>query len=431
MQTTGPAGILHRAEAGAAGRLRSARQPRPAITGPVAVVIAPGQRIETTGKSDTAAMQDRGLPLRAAAAAEAVTPETLVLSVGHQLRQQANRLAEGVVACEFQRFPGLRMRYGPVGGTRSREDTVLHIEYLADALDAHSPALFNDYIGWVKVLTQHRGVLGDDLAHHLECMAETLQQRMPAPVSGAAVEMIERALAALPAMPDTSASLVDSAERLSPLAARYLHSLLGGYRQAAGRLVFDAAARGEPVRELYLQVFQPALREVGRLWQMERVSVSQEHFCSAATQVVMAQLLPCAGAAARCGRSVVVACVRGDLHEVGARMVGDFFEMAGWDAYFCGADTPAADTVQSVVERRADVLAVSTTMGYHLHRTRELIDAVRAEPRCAGLRVLVGGLPFNIDPALWHTLGADGTASDAEAAVRLATTWMAGAGPRR
>ena len=37
--------------------------------------------------------------------------------------------------------------------------------------------------------------------------------------------------------------------------------MLGGYRQAAGRLVFDAADRGEPIRHVYLQVFQPALRE--------------------------------------------------------------------------------------------------------------------------------------------------------------------------
>lgn len=114
----------------------------------------------------------------------------------------------------------------------------------------------------------------------------------------------------------------------------------------------------------------------------------------------MAQLLAQAGAAAPCGRTLVVACVSGESHEVGARMVGDFFEMAGWDAYFCGANTPTQDIVQSVVERRADVLAVATTMGCHLHLTLELIDSVRADPRCAGLRILVGGLPSNVDPSL-------------------------------
>ena len=110
-------------------------------------------------------------------------------------------------------------------------------------------------------------------------------------------------------------------------------------------------------------------------------------------------------------------------------MVGDFFEMAGWDTYFCGANTPHAAVVQSVVERAADVLAVSATMGYHLHVVQDLIEAVRADPRCARVRVLVGGHPFTVDPALWRTVGADGTAADADAAVALAGHWLAGSAP--
>lgn len=105
--------------------------------------------------------------------------DTLVLSAGCQLRAQASPLAEAVVACEFHQHPSLRERYGPVGSMRLREDTVQHLSYLADALDAHSPALFNDYIGWVKVLMLQRGVASEDLVHHLECMAATVQALPP------------------------------------------------------------------------------------------------------------------------------------------------------------------------------------------------------------------------------------------------------------
>ena len=355
--------------------------------------------------------------------------DTLVLSAGHQLRDQAGALADAVVACEFGRHPTLRARYGATGRARSREDSVYHFSCLADALDTHSQALFDDYVGWVKALLQAYGVLGEDLDHHLVCMADVVRAQMPPRVAVAAVVMIEGARAALPVMPSTTASFLDPRQRLAPLAREYAHALLGGYRGAAGRLVFDAAERGEPISQLYLQVFQPALREVGRLWQMKKISVAQEHFCSAATQVVMSQLLPRASAAERCGRVVVVACVSGDLHEVGARMVGDLFEMAGWDSYFCGANTPHAALLQSVVERAADVLAVSATMGYHLHAVQDLIEVVRADPRCTRLRVMVGGHPFSVDPVLWRTVGADGTADDAEAAVALAGQWLAGPPP--
>ena len=355
--------------------------------------------------------------------------DTLVLSAGHQLRDQAGALSDGVVACEFGRHPKLRTRYGPTGRIKSRRDTVCQFLCLADALDASSPALFNDYIGWVKVMLQQCGGHDQDLEHHLVCMAEVVLEQMPAPVAASAVAMLDGARAALPSMPSTATSFLDTGQRLSPLAREYVQALLGGYRQAAGQLAFDAAERGEPVRHLYLQVFQPALREIGRLWQTKKISVAQEHFCSAATQILMSQLLPRAVAAERCGRSVVVACVSGDLHEIGARMVGDFFDMAGWDTYFCGANTPHDAFVHSVVERAADVLAISATMGFRLHAVQNLIETIRAEPRCARLRVMVGGHPFNVDPALWRTVGADGTAADADAAVALAGHWLAGSAP--
>jgi MerR family transcriptional regulator, light-induced transcriptional regulator len=364
--------------------------------------------------------------MNANSSGQGVTGGTPALSAGYQLSDQAAALSDAVVACEFGRHPELRARYGPSGRTRSRQESVHHFRHLAAAVDANSQPLFNDQIGWVKVQLHHCGGYGEDLDHHLVCMAEAVREQMPPPVAAPAVAMIEGARAALPAMPSTTTSFLDAGQPLSPLAREYVQALLGGYRQAAGQVVFRAAEQGESVRKLYLQVFQPALHEVGRLWHMKRITVAQEHFCSAATQVVMSQLIEPTLDAERRGHTVVVASVSGELHEVGARMVGDFFEMAGWDTYFCGASTPHAAVVESVVERDADVLAVSATMGYHLHAVRELVGALRDDPRCARVRVMVGGHPFNVDPALWRMVGADGTAADADAAVALASQWVAG-----
>ena len=355
---------------------------------------------------------------------EIVVMDAAVRSAGGQLRDQAATLAGAVVACTFGRHPEMRARYGPAGRTQSRQDAFDQLAYLADALDVDSPALFDDYIGWLKVVRAGCGAGSNELGQHLVCMAEVVRDELPAAAGKAAVAMIEGALASLPAMPDTTSSALDADDRLTGLASEYVHKLLGGYRSAGGRLAYEAVERGESVRQLYLRVLQPALREIGRLWQLSKINVAQEHFCSAATQVVMAQLLTRAKPAERCGHRVVVACIDGELHELGARMVGDFFEMAGWDTYFCGASTPNAACIESVVEREAEVLAVSTTMGYHLHALQELIRSVRADPRCAGVRILVGGYPFAIEPALWRKVGADGAAADAEAAVGLAGSWV-------
>ena len=128
----------------------------------------------------------------------------------------------------------LRARYGAAGRTKSRQDAVYHFLHLADALDTNSPALFNDYIGWVKVLLQHLGVSSEDLDHHLECMADVVREQMPAPVAASAVAMIEGARTALPAMPSTTASFIDPGQRLSPLVHEYVHNDAGWLPTSGG-----------------------------------------------------------------------------------------------------------------------------------------------------------------------------------------------------
>ena len=346
------------------------------------------------------------------------------MSAGYQLRDRATAIAEAVVAREFTRHPELAARYGPVGREKSLQDAVYHLAYLADALDADSPALFLDYVAWAKVVLAQRKVRAEDLDFHLACIAEVVMEHLPAAVGTMAAAMVGQARDAMPGMSSTLDTFLDPARPLSPLAHQYLHALLRGERQTASRLVLDAVARGVPVKQVYLEVFQPTQWEIGRLWQINQLSVAQEHYCTAATQLVMSQLYPHIFASERRGRTLVVSCVSGDLHEIGARMVSDFFEMAGWDTFFSGANTPHASVLQTVVERRADVLAVSATIGYHVHQVQQLIDAARAHPQCGQLRILVGGYPFKLDPELWRKVGADGTADDADGAIALAERWV-------
>lgn len=207
---------------------------------------------------------------------------------------------------------------------------------------------------------------------------------------------------------------------LAPLAREYLQALLRGERHIASKLILDAAQNGIAIRDLYLQVFQLTQYEIGRLWQMNQISVAQEHYCTAATQLIMSQLYPYVFSGEKTRGTLVATCVSGDLHEIGIRMVSDFFEMDGWHTYYLGANAPASDVVQAVIQRQADALAISATMIHHLGAVESLIAEMRRRPECRQVRILVGGHPFKTDPDLWKVVGADGSAPDAECAIRLA-----------
>lgn len=346
-------------------------------------------------------------------------------AAGEAIRAKKAVLAEALVADQFARHPELERRYGPAGRGKCLQDAAYHLAYLAEALAFDDRALFADYVAWVKVMLGKRRVPASDLAAHLECMAQVLRGQLPGEAGTLAAGFVEAALRAMPAMPDELPTHLHDGKPLSLLAHQYEQALLRGDRHVASRLVIDAVGRGVPVGDIYLQVFQPTQHEIGRLWQVNDIGVAKEHYCTAATQLVMSQLYPRLFAGEKIGRKLVATCVSGDLHELGARMVADFFEMAGWDTFYVGANTPHASVIEALVEHHADVLAVSATIATHMSEVKALIDAVRSDPRCAGVKILAGGQPFNRNPELWRQVGADGTASDAQQAIAAAGRLLA------
>jgi MerR family transcriptional regulator, light-induced transcriptional regulator len=204
------------------------------------------------------------------------------------------------------------------------------------------------------------------------------------------------------------------------VADTYLEALLQGDRGRASDLVFGEVDKGTSVKDIYLHVFQASQHRIGELWQDNRISVAQEHFCTAATQVIMSQLYPLFLSGREKDYRMVATCVGGELHELGVRMVADFFEMEGWDTYFLGANTPEKSIIESIESFEADLLAVSVSMTFNVGLAKELIRAVRNSSGAGDVKILVGGRPFNVAPELWKTVDADGYAPDAAEAIRTA-----------
>lgn len=345
---------------------------------------------------------------------------------GRAIDRRRDELAEKITARHYELQPELAARYGERGRAKCLQDAHYHLSYLSEAIAASLPSLFADYVAWAKVMLEARNVPAEDLARNLEVIRDTLREQLPSEVSAVADEYIRSGVERLPRLPSELPTLIKDDEPFASLARRYLDALLRGERRDASRLILDAVEGGVDVKDIYLHVFQRTQHEIGRLWQMNQMSVAQEHYCTAATQLVMSQLYPRIFATERRGRTLVATCVSGDLHEIGVRMISDFFEMEGWDTYYVGANAPAQSVLQTLVERKADVLAVSATITSHVRQVAELIAAVRASGDCEGVKILVGGYPFNVAPELWRQVGADACAHSAPESVELADRLVEG-----
>jgi signal transduction histidine kinase len=153
---------------------------------------------------------------------------------------------------------------------------------------------------------------------------------------------------------------------------------------------------------------------------LNQATVAQEHYCTAATQLVMAQLYPYLFSQPKNGRRLVATSVADELHEVGLRIVTDLFEANGWDTVYFGANVPFQGLLQALEQHRPDLLLISATIAYHLPAVEELIARVRSAAVDPAVTILVGGYPFNLDPELWRRVGADASAADAMGALQTA-----------
>lgn len=178
------------------------------------------------------------------------------------------------------------------------------------------------------------------------------------------------------------------------LQQEYLEQILAGRRKLALELIMDSYRSGYPIPGIYMDIFQEALYEVGRLWETNQITVADEHMGTAITQYVMSNLyqhLDTTGA--RRGKAVLTG-VQGELHQVGANMVSDVLESDGWEVVFLGTNSPPEDVLRTLRQHGADLFGISSTMQFNIPKVIDLVDRVKAEFGAKAPRVLLGGGAF-------------------------------------
>jgi methanogenic corrinoid protein MtbC1 len=204
------------------------------------------------------------------------------------------------------------------------------------------------------------------------------------------------------------------------LCERYLAAQLAGDRNAALRLVLDeGVGKGIAVPRLYLDVIEVAQHRIGQLWQENRISVAQEHVATAISSLVIAHLYTALPRAPSNEKRVLLSCVDGELHDLGARVTADFFEMAGYDVRYLGASLPTDHLVAMAREDPPDLLVLSMTLSLHEVSFRRAIAALRSAVGNR-LHLGVGGQAFVWTPDLPQAVGAHFYGRDARESVAAA-----------
>lgn len=316
----------------------------------------------------------------------------------------------------YAHHPELEQRFGARGRDICRQDIGHHLDYLQAALDAGDSALFENYTRWLAGILEHRGVPTEHLGESF-ALLEAFYTRHLLPAQATPVVAILGAAREVRA--DLPPPYTQNRLPALPQAPDYLTAILRGNHQTA-QLLMNEAMQGGGYGLAAVGMIQPAMYEVGRLWQENRISVAQEHLATAVSQNVLARAYLQAEFAPLNGRRAIFACVPGNHHNLGLRMLSDIFETAGWEAAYLGADVPIPDLIRLLDAQRPQLLALSLSLPAQLAVTREAIARIRSELGNQCPNIWVGGLVTLSSERLWRIVQADAWAADALHALEQA-----------
>ena len=122
---------------------------------------------------------------------------------------------------------------------------------------------------------------------------------------------------------------------------------------------------------------------------------------------------------------VVLATVKGDLHDLGKNMVGAMLRTSGFDVHDIGKDVSADRIVEVVRELGPQIVGLSELLTTTVPYQQRVIERLQAEGLRDQVIVMVGGAP--VTPEWAEKIGADGYANNAPEAVEVAKKLMGAA----
>lgn len=167
---------------------------------------------------------------------------------------------------------------------------------------------------------------------------------------------------------------------------------------------------------LYEDILKPALNKIECCSEEKHIGIWKEHIRSSIIRSVIECCYPYVIKEMNENQSTVsnpenvqkiaIICPDGEYHELGARMVSDFFTLCGFKSVFIGGSTPKGEFISVIDYLDLKYIAISVTNHYNLVAAKRTIHQIREKCK-ASIKILVGGYAFSNIPEMYKEVGAD------------------------
>jgi methanogenic corrinoid protein MtbC1 len=185
---------------------------------------------------------------------------------------------------------------------------------------------------------------------------------------------------------------LDKIRKPRSLATSFLDSALAGDFAQASQAITRADDVGVPMVSLFTDVFSPALVELGERWERGELSTAVEKGVSELSRELIANITVKHAQLDPTSPTIVAACVEGERHELGLRMICGLLRAQGYRVYFLGADVSPRFLVEAVELHRPEIVLLSAKLEPTWPAVEAAIGALRGVVDLnASLRIFVGG----------------------------------------
>lgn len=210
-----------------------------------------------------------------------------------------------------------------------------------------------------------------------------------------------------------------TAEKTEDYKSELQRSVVKGLKEQAASLTKGLLKTTEPLKIVQEEII-PALDIVGKGFEEKRVYLPQLLMSAEAAKAAFEEI-KLAMPAENGGEdktTVVIATVKGDIHDIGKNIVKLLLENYGFNVIDLGRDVSPEEISDKAAELHVPLVGLSALMTTTVPAMEETIKLLREKaPWC---KVMVGGAVLT--PEYAKEIGADGYSKDAMGAVRYAET---------
>jgi methanogenic corrinoid protein MtbC1 len=239
---------------------------------------------------------------------------------------------------------------------------------------------------WLVSVLESRGLDRGWVERILESWTIAIQGIVKPPEADELSRPLIRAQTSVP-----RGAMVPSSGEMEPSedVQKYLDFAFRNKRREAAEFALAFLKLGLAPEKVADSLLMPALRQIGVLWERNKISAAAEHQATEITRYVIYRLFDSLPRKKPVSVSAILACVPGDQHDIGTDLMSNLLAGEGWSVVFIGRESPQQDLLETVLRVRPNVVFLSVSLISHLPAARSLV--LELKEKAPDVAIILGG----------------------------------------